>query len=96
MVWARQALGPGQILGPFSPQAQGGDPLLPQKAVGQLQGVEGGAVGLQFRWRCVELTALVGRGNGQHADALRQGLAGQGQPLAIEQVQVQAADSESS
>ncbi len=61
--------GPGQIAGLGSPQAQGGDPLIQQEAVGQLQRLERGAVGQQLGRRGVEPAALVGRGDGQHPDA---------------------------
>ncbi len=47
--------GPGQIAGLLGPQPQGGDPLINQKAVGQLQGGGQGAVRQRFgRW-CIKL-----------------------------------------
>ena len=86
--------GPGQVFRLLSPQAQGGDPLIEQEAIGQLQGVKRGAVGQQLRWWVVEATALVGRGDGKHADSLGQGGAGDGQEGLVKQVHMQAAERE--
>ena len=86
--------GPGQVCRLLRPQAQGGDPLIEQEAIGQLQGVKRGAVGQQLRWWVVEAAALIGWRDGQHADPLAQGGAGDGQAVLVKQVHMQAAERE--
>ena len=91
---AADGRGPGQVARLGGPQAQGGDPLIEQEAIGQFEGVERSAVGQQLGRRVVEAATLVGRGDRQHADAAGQGGAGQRQAGLIEQMHMQAAEAE--
>ena len=86
--------GPIEVGGTGGSQGEAGETLVEQEAVSQLQGGKGTAVGQQLGRRRVEPPALIGRGNGQHAEPGGKGRLGQGQTLAIEQVQVQAAEAE--
>ena len=88
----RQPPGPGQIARLGCPQGEGGDPRIQQEAVGQFQGLKGLAVGDQLRRGVVEPAAFVGGRDGHHADAIGQGLAGDGHPGLIKEMEVEAAE----